>query len=191
MATLHHFANALTTIASKVNAHQILIEDLKKSTTEAPLAHASSSPPVLGADYIDRPEVQRMVDTLKDDVSARHNREKAMLEANINHAVDQKIAAAVAEVDQKGAISLLEDRMKKIEERIEALLSASGPITVEADATNPDAASETSVVGTSDVPPEPSPITSPTPTAATKSRASRRRAKAPAGDSPPGTLTLE
>ena len=190
MATVHHIANALTTIASKVNAHQILIDDLKKTTTEGPLAHASSlggSSPTVGAEIVDRAEVQNMIDSVKDDMSARHNREKAMLEANINHAVDQKIAAAVADVDQKAAISLIEDRIKKIEERIEELFSARAPNTAE-DKT-PDATSESAAAEeTSEVSPDPTLITT---TAATKSRASRRRAKAPAGDSPPGTLTLE
>lgn len=193
MATVHHITNAITAIASKVNAHQILIEDLRKTSTEGQLAHAlpeDSSFSVRSSTNIDHhSEVQKMVDSgvaaLKDEVEARQAREKAMLEASINHSLDQKIAKAVADVDHKGAIALVEDRIKRIEERIEALLNASAalPQDIPAPASCDKVPDETPEHETE----EPAPAT----TAASKPRPSRRRGKAASADSPPGTLTLE
>jgi len=188
MATVHHITNAITAIASKVNAHQILIEDLRKTWTEGQLAHAlpeDSSFSVRSSTNIDHSEVQKMVDSLKDEVEARQAREKAMLEASINHSLDQKIAKAVAGVDHKGAIALVEDRIKRIEERIEALLSASAALDQDppAPASCDKATDETPDPEAG----EPAPET----TAASKPRPSRRRGKAASADSPPGTLTLE
>lgn len=195
MATVHHITNAITAIASKVNAHQILIEDLRKTSTEGQLAHAlpeDSSFSVRSSTNIDHhSEVQKMVDSgvaaLKDEVEARQAREKAMLEASINHSLDQKIAKAVADVDHKGAIALVEDRIKRIEERIEALLNASAalPQDIPAPASCDKVPDETPDQETG----EPAPAAATT--TASKPRPSRRRGKAASADSPPGTLTLE
>ena len=193
MATVHHITHAITAIASKVNAHQILIEDLRKTSTEGPLAHASpegGSFSVSSSTNIDYSEVQKMVDSgvaaLKDDIAARQGREKAMLEASINHSLDQKISKAVADVDQKGAIALVEDRIKRIEERIEELLSATAALSQDRPA--PESSDETPKHETPEhETEEPAPAT----TAASKPRPSRRRGKAASADSPPGTLTLE
>ena len=205
MATVHTITNAITNIASKVNAHQLLIDDLKKN---GPPLSGGTTTIMSAPSSVDYQEIQGMIDisvsTLKDDVVSRQSREKAMLETSINHSVAQKIASAIADVDQKASIGILEERVKRIENRIEELVSTIANIQIgSATVTTPEVTSQESTIKESTSPeantPEPEEVTNqgnpdhvPTPPApSSKSRSSRRRGKASADDSAPGTLTLE
>lgn len=196
MANVATIANAINAIAAKVNVHQILIEDLKTNGAAPPApspASLSEAPPAVDYDH-----VQRMIDSglasLKDDLASRASRDKAMLETSINHSVDQKVATAVGEVDQKACIALLEERFKRIELRIEELAAAPTPLAPVPDPESaaPASAAPESAAPASADPASADPVPEPAPaSAASKSRASRRRGKASSDESPPGTLTLE
>ena len=189
MAHVATIASAISTIAAKVNVHQILIEDLKNNGLQT---HAPSA-----ADPVDYTQVQRMIDaglaTLKEDLTSRASRDKAMLETGINYSMDQKIATAVPEVHQKALVAIMQEPIGRIGKRIEELVLATNPLanaprvpeTFTAPEPVPDSSNETEPVINQVQEPDPIPVS-----AASKSRASRRRGKA-SQDECPGTLTLE
>lgn len=131
MTSVHAITHALSSIASRVNAHQILLEDLKKSVhsentplegADTPFDHFDSAPTV------DYDEVNRLVDLkiteLKDELTHKGNREKAILETGIQHSVSQKVSSAVAEVDTRNDIRLLQDRVQDLEAKLSKLSDA-------------------------------------------------------------------
>lgn len=128
MASVHTITHALSSIAARVNAHQILLEDLKNTVhndnaegNEKPFENGSTviAPSVPEIDY---EEVKRIVDLkiteLKDELSHKSNREKAILETSIQHSVTQKVSSAVADIDQRNAIRLLQERVKELETKL-------------------------------------------------------------------------
>lgn len=180
MANVHSLTNAISTIAYKVNAHQIMIEELKKTDLadgQGPFAASSAgqTPP------IGREEVSGMLAALKEELASRQTRDKGILEASLNHSNDQKISLAV---------SRIEERLRRIEERLDALaVSNAGAGPGAAGGLPADAADHAAAPVT-----EPVAVPEPAPAPAPPARASRRRGKAAAAADetcPPGTLTLE
>lgn len=100
MDKLHAIANAVTTIASKVNSQQLVITEMKK---DIELLKATATTPEI--DF----------SSTKNEIYEKVDRDLTMIQAEMSHKYQGSIAKEIAEIDCRDRVFALENMLKDID----------------------------------------------------------------------------
>lgn len=126
MSTVNTLAQSVSQIANRVNAHQILLEDLRTKlvSASASMLPSASSNSVetynVQTDKIYKTIEEKMAN-LETEMKQMVNRQTKMLESTLKHENSQKISSAMADFDKSGTICILQQRLNLLDSRIETL----------------------------------------------------------------------
>ena len=126
MSTVNTLAQSVSKIANRVNAHQILLEDLRTKFV-SPSTQTSSSPTNSVEPSIES-QIETIYKTIEDkmanletEMKQMVNRQTKMLESTLKHEISQKVSSAVSDFDKSGTICIIQQRLETLDSRVEAL----------------------------------------------------------------------
>lgn len=126
MSTVNTLAQSVSKIANRVNAHQILLEDLRTKFV-SPSTQTSSSPTNSVEPSIEA-QIETIYKTIEDkmanletEMKQMVNRQTKMLESTLKHEISQKVSSAVSDFDKSGTICIIQQRLETLDSRVEAL----------------------------------------------------------------------
>ncbi len=181
MSTVNTLAQSVSKIANRVNAHQLLLEDLRTKVV-SPIQTSS-----LTTNSIDPSveiQIEKIYKTIEDkmanletEMKQMVNRQTKMLESNLKHEISQKVSSAVSGFDKSGTICIIQQRLDALDSRFDVLSRSCVDVSINSSTEDVDQKNEDIDCSLEDNSIQPDTIHDEIVEAVVKPKVSRRRAK--------------